>query len=265
LHNEDDGFSSGFMGYTKPITKAVYGNFRLVEALATKGGSPLDLHLDLKWEMNAEHLEAYARAALIFCEAYFTSDHPTHHSYAFYQMLDHFKSSAANVHRVKGADNDYWKTDEYRRLKITIRFIRDLVALMDKHNVPHWSSLKPLNRPFDGAHNQIADLISDVIFAAACVSEPSWTCWSIQHNAVWTELFHNRERTRTGSIIRFKVRRLLYDEIKRMEQWGNFKGARILGMCLNVLGFSETRTRRDYDREEVSLRIAVVGWTKETF
>ena len=58
LHNEDDGFFSGFLGYTKPVTKAVYGNFEFVEALAANGGSPLDLEFDLRRSMGPDQLEA---------------------------------------------------------------------------------------------------------------------------------------------------------------------------------------------------------------
>lgn len=263
LHHEDHGFYAGYMGYTKPITKAVYGNFTLVETLASSGGSPLDLEFDLKRDLKAPHLEAYARAALIFCESYFTSPHPTQHSYAFTRMLDQFKSSTSDVARLNGADIDFWKMDEYERLKITVRFIRDLVKLLHKHKVPYRGPLKTERDALDGAYDQIAQLIFEIIFDASCVSEPRWTCWSVQHNAVWSEVF-NRENNRPWTIIRFKVRRLLYDEIRQMDKWGNFKGARILGLCLNVLGFGEARTR-DSRREETALMPVVVAWTQRHY
>ena len=262
LHHEDHGFSSGFMGYTKPVTKAVYGNFDLVEMLAANGGSPLDLEFDLKRTLGANELEAYSRAALTFCESYFTS-HPSHHSYAFTRMLDHFRSSVSDVSRLKGMDNDFWKSDEYERLQVAVRFIRKLVALLDKHKVPYYGALKTKRRMYEGVHNQIANLVFDIIFSASYVSSPDWTCWSVQHNAVWNEIFDN-ERTRSWKIIRFKVRRMIYDEIRRMDTWGNFKGGRLLGMCLNVLGLDHQRTR-DYRRESSGLMQVVVAWTKRNY
>ena len=128
-------------------------------------------------------------------------------------------------------------------------------------------SITPLrareDRPLDGIHNHVADLIFEVIFSAASVSAQTWTCWEVEHNAVWTELFSHHQ-SGTWKIIRFKVRRKLYDEIKRMDEWGNFKGARILGLCLNVLGFSGKRTR-DYRREQSVLAGPVVAWTKRNY
>ena len=224
--------------------------------------SPPPLDLNVKWNMKAEHLEAYARAALIFCESYFSS-HPEQHSYAFARMLGVFQSATLDVHRLKGAGSDYWKSDEYERLKITVRFIADLVELMEKHKVPYYGPLRTERKAFDGIHNQVANLISEVVFSAAQVSEPVWTCWSVQHNAVWSEL-HNHEQSRAWAIIRFKVRRLLYDEIRRLDDYGTFKGGRILGLCLNVLGFGEKRTR-DYRRDETALMSVVVAWTKRNY
>jgi len=57
---------------------------------------------------------------------------------------------------------------------------------------------------------------------------------------------------------------MLYDEIRGMDRWGNFKGAQILGLCLNVLGFGENRTR-DNRRDETALMSLIVTWTKRNY
>lgn len=44
LYHEDEGYRSGFTGYVKPLSQAIYGNYRLVETLASDSGSPLDIH-----------------------------------------------------------------------------------------------------------------------------------------------------------------------------------------------------------------------------
>ena len=49
-----------------------------------------------------------------------------------------------------------------------------------------------------------------------------------------------------------------------MDKWGIFEGGRILGMCLNVLGFEEKRTR-DYRRGEAALTPVIVRWTKHNY
>jgi len=91
-------------------------------------------------------------------------------------------------------------------------------------------------------------LIFETIFAASSVSSPEWTAWSIQHNAVWADIFGFDDGKAT-KIIALKVRRLLYDEIKRMDTFGNFKGARILGYCLHVLGLTLMDRHKGFRRE----------------
>lgn len=63
--------------------------------------------------------------------------------------------------------------------------------------------------------------------------------------------------------MKFKVRRLLYEEIADMQRFPNFKGAKILGFCLNVMGL--TVSEGDYDRDSRALQKALLAWTKKNF
>ena len=55
LYFEDDGFESGFLGFTKPISTSVYGDWQLVEDLASSGGSPLDIDVDTSFNLLITH------------------------------------------------------------------------------------------------------------------------------------------------------------------------------------------------------------------
>jgi hypothetical protein len=63
LYHEDEGFYSGYFGYVRPFTNAVYGDFRLMEALGNS--TPLDVNFDLRVKFDADHLTAYTRAFLV--------------------------------------------------------------------------------------------------------------------------------------------------------------------------------------------------------
>ncbi|MBS0289277.1 MAG: hypothetical protein JSS07_04460 [Proteobacteria bacterium] len=86
----------------------------------------------------------------------------------------------------------------------------------------------------------------------------------IQHNIVWATLF-----SRIGGdgkawrIVRFKVRRLLYDEIARLSEFPNYKGTRILGYCLNILGMERGSDKKK--NENYALAKAVQSWAKKHF
>jgi len=67
----------------------------------------------------------------------------------------------------------------------------------------------------------------------------------------------------TLSVLRFKVRRLIYDEI--IVNSGNFQGARYLGFCLHVCGLSHGDRRTNFGRQEYALRVCVINWTKKNY
>jgi hypothetical protein len=60
LYHEDAGFYSGYFGYIRPFTNAIYGDYHLVEALS-EGNSPLDIDLKVRQALDAQQLRAPPR------------------------------------------------------------------------------------------------------------------------------------------------------------------------------------------------------------
>jgi hypothetical protein len=56
----------------------------------------------------------------------------------------------------------------------------------------------------------------------------------------------------------------LYNEIVGMDDFPNYKGAKILGYCLNVMGL-EIGDKADYGSEYYPLRKVVLAWTKRNY
>ena len=109
-------------------------------------------------------------------------------------------------------------------------------------------------------YDHIAEMMVTVITSASGVKSPVRLCWLIQHNLVWGELFGlTGIDGAAAKVIKFKVRRLIYDEVTHLESFPNFKGARILGFCLNVMGFKvEDQNNPDYK----ALQKAILSWTQ---
>lgn len=63
--------------------------------------------------------------------------------------------------------------------------------------------------------------------------------------------------------MKFKVRRLLYNEVADMNRYPNFNGARILGFCLNVMGVMLGDGRCDKDSR--ALHKALLAWTRKNY
>lgn len=99
---------------------------------------------------------------------------------------------------------------------------------------------------------------------AEAVQSPRWECWWVQHNTVWGDLFKSHKLdNHAGRVVQFKVRRLLYDEILMMNELPNFKGAKILGFCLNVMGLKVGAGY--FGRKSRALQKAVLVWSKQNF
>jgi hypothetical protein len=208
-------------------------------------------------------MEGFSRAALAYFDSYLREAKGQTHSYALARLLHSFESTLTSTYKLKGPSDNFWNMPEFQRLRITVRFVRDAIRSLDKHAVRP-TRLRRKEPQLEDTFDAFADLIFEIIFAASRVSEPVWTCWSVQHNTVWAELF-SVYRSKASSIVLFKLRRLIYDEIRRMDEFANFKGAGILGYCINVLGLTLVDRHKGYGREHYPLHVVVLNWTKKNY
>jgi hypothetical protein len=266
LYHEGDGYDSGLMGYRKDFSQAVYGNCRLVEALATDGRSPLDIPYEIVRSWRADHWKVFGRAVMITLLDYLDSENWDLHSYALYRSIKQIEASCIDVYKLNNIESDYWSSDIFKRLDVAVDFVKEAVNLIGECK-PIPSTLlriKDRRRHDPNVYDQLAALMFEIMFDASAVKNPVDTCWSIQHNAVWSELF-SMPRGKTWDIVQHKVRRLLYDEIRRLEDFPNYKSSRILGFCLNVMGVKIGKKNEFFERSQYALHKVVLSWTKRNY
>lgn len=266
LYHEDAGYFSGLIGYLKPFSNALYGDFKIVEALAEMDKSPLDLSLQLRFSWDAEQVEAYGRAILIAFEAYLDGGHWGQHSYALTRAFADIEGASGDAYKLDGNESAPYSTDIYKRLSAVVDFVKDCIKILDKQDNSFRTKLRHRGEREvfqEDMYDRIAHMIFEIILDASAVKSPVDTCWTIQHNAVWSEFFGLYDG-KAWKIVRFKLRRLLYNEILKLGEFPNYKSARFLGVCLNVMGLS-IGNRSGYERSEYALRKAVIGWTKKNY
>lgn len=216
---------------------------------------------------NAQQFEAYTRCVLIFIEDYFHKKLWYQHSYALHRALDNIEKSCSDLYKLDKVESEHYSSDIYERLRIAVDFIRDFIDLINKlDEKPPYKLKRKEDDRFrnEDIYDKIANLQFEIIFNVSSVTTPSDTCWFIQPNSVWGQFFGITARNETHKIIQFKLRRLLYNEIKRFEEFTNYKSARILGFCLNVMGL-EIGKSKDYGSDYYPLRKAVLVWTKKNY
>lgn len=265
LYHEDEGYSSGLIGYLKPFSKAIYGNYRLVESLAPNFRSPLDIHHEIVWSWDASQLEAYSKAVMITLKSYLESGIWTQHSFALYRAFENIENSCRDVYKLSDIPSDYYSTDIFKRLRTAVQFVNDAIDLIGKQQTLPSTTLRVRgDRKYEDFYDHIANLMFEIIFSAASVTAPPDKCWAIHHNSVWREFFGLSSEGKAWEIIHFKLRRLLYDEILQLEKFPNYKSSNVLGFCLNVMGL-KIRKKKGYDREYYPLHKAVLAWTSNNY
>ena len=259
LFHEAEGYESGLMGYHKPVSQAMFSNYRMVETI----GTLLDLDVLGRRKLDSAQWEAYCRVVLITFRDYVETGFWSH-SFVLHQAMRYIRSAASDLYKINGVTNSGWNDDIQDRLRVVVEFINDAVEILDKKGVPYHLQLRVREKDHKTFYDHLASMIFEVIFSASAVRSPAGLCWHIQHNAVWESLFNfYRLDGAAGKIVKFKVRRLIYDEVTLMKSIPNFKGARIIGFCLNVMGL--TVREGDYNQDSKALKKAVLSWTKKNY
>lgn len=266
LYDEAEGYTSGLMGYLKPVSKAVYGNYLLVEALASNVASPLDIYYEEQRVWDARQWKAYCRATLMTLKNCLKKGYGSQNSYALNRAMHNIKCAYRDLYKLNDTP-DGFGSDIYHRLSEAANFVRDAIDIIDKQSSPP----KPLHRIREGTYpkniyDHLALLIFEMCFAASTVNSPPETCWTIHHNVVWSTVFTGTsDGGAAWKIVQFKVRRLLYDEIARLAKFPNYKGSRILGFCLNVLGMETGSSKKGYGKDAYALAKAVRSWARKHY
>ena len=259
LFHEANGYESGLIGYQKPLSQAMFSNHKMVEAI----GTLLDPDVWGKRSLDADQWKAYCRVVLMTFSDYVDKGF-WNHSYVLYRAMGYIKNAALDLYKINGISNAALDDDVQDRLRVIVDFIKGAVEILDKKGVPKNLPLRIRNKTQRNFFDHFASMIFDVIFSASAVRKPKDLCWWIQHNFVWSEFFNfDSLNGPAGKVMKFKLRRLLYDEVADMKQFPNFKGAKILGFCLNVMGLTTNDVNHDHDSK--ALQKAILSWTKKNY
>jgi hypothetical protein len=263
IFHETEGYDSGLIGYHKPLSQAMFSNYQMVETI----GTLLDPDVSGRSKWAALQWEGYCRVVLITFRDYVDKQF-WNHSFVLYRAKGYIEHAANDLYRLQGVVSLAWDNDLLDRLRVVVNFIKEAVATLDKKGVPKQLRLRIRERSGRPAqenfYDYLAAMIVEVIFSASYVKSPKDQCWLVQRNSVWGQLFNFHQLSGpAGKGIKFKVRRLLYNEIARMSRFANFKGANILGFCLNVMGL--TIVRDDCYRDSLALHKAVLAWTRKNY
>lgn len=261
LFHETEGYQVGLLGHHKPLSQAIFGDFAMLAGI----GTALDADVSESFSWNSDTWGAFLRASRVALKAYVEAGFPSNATVLF-RLQSRLEFAAQDIYQLDGLQTLEWRTGPYATLRAVVDFLKDSIEILGKAPVPEYIQLRMHKRygPGFSVYDMVAESIFDVISCAASVRSPISTCWTIQHNTVWSVLFERlADKTEAAAFVRHKVRRLIYDEIKEMERFPNFKGAKFLAFCLNVMGLRVGRP--SIDKEYRPLHRALINWTRRNY
>ncbi len=120
---EDSWYESGLLGHLKPFSRALYGDWSLVEQFSQTAG-PLDLEWPFAGAIDAEQLDTYSRAVLMTLKDYAAKKALWQHSYALTRAVGNFGDRTHDVCKLNGNEN-YYPSDELERLRVACKFAKE--------------------------------------------------------------------------------------------------------------------------------------------
>jgi hypothetical protein len=267
LYHEDEGYYSGLLGYIKPLSRSLYGSYKLLSRL--QHHSPLDIPYKSVWSWDADQFVVYCRAVHMTFKNYLEEGCWGDRPFVLVRALENIQETTSRaIMEIKKSSEDYLD-DAWHRLRAGVNFIKGSIdAIGELNSLPEARTIRirdPEHRNFrdEDFYDGLAEAMFEIIHSAAYIKGPPDKAWSIHHNSVWSDFFGRGEGP-AWKIIQFKLRRLLYNEILELEKRPHYKAARILGICLNIMGLEQGK-RSGYGKDEAALKAAVRAWTQKNY
>lgn len=261
LYHETEGYQVGLMGHHKPLSQAIFGDYAMLSGI----GTALDADVGESFSWSSDTWGVFLRASRLALKSYVEAGFPSNTTVLF-RLHSRLEFAANDLYQLDGSMTLEWRTGPYATLRVLVDYLKDSIEILGTMPVPKYIELRMHKRygPGFSIYDIVAGSIFHVIFCAASVRSPISTCWTIQHNTVWSDLFESfADKSDAGVYVRHKVRRLIYNEIKEMERFPNFKSAKYLAFCLNVMGLIVDR--RSINKEYRPLHRALIAWTLRNY
>ncbi|WP_176637249.1 hypothetical protein [Desulfolutivibrio sulfoxidireducens] len=262
LFHETEGYESGLIGCHKPVSHAMFSSYEMVESMRIL----LEPDILVQMKCDATQNEAYCRVVLMTLQDYIAKG-CKQHSFVLWHAFENIENSVFSIYRLNGVDKMGTDCDLMSSLRVVVNFIKSAIKLLDEKDLSRKQRSRKCKNSYqiaDSLCDRMAEMIYKVIAYSSRLVAPRRQCWWVHYNLIWARLFGlNNLNSPTGKVVKFKVRRLLYDEIVKLKECPNFTGAGILGFCLNVFGLSISNS--EYSKDGKPLHKAVLSWARKNY
>jgi len=268
LFVENEWLGQGFIGNHKPITRSIFGNWHLLEHYELGLESPLDLNYPHAHNWDKDAWRVYFGMAREYIRGLTSNEWVNWDTRGIQHILETTKKAYDQLGDQNKYEDTFSPYNPTWQAKEANGFLKDLVKAFDGNKGAVGFDRRDDFRYGHDLSSSIAALLFDTIFTAAQINTKEFRMWDVQHNTVWAPIgMHGIKNTEIMKMVRRKLRRMIWDEIRRMDGFPNYKGAAYIRFCLNVLGFyDESIHRKDtLERDSWALAKVVAGWVKKNY
>lgn len=268
LFVENEWLGQGFIGNTKPITRSIFGHWYLLEGFESGLEAPLDLDYPYARSWDTDTWRVYFGIAREYVRGLTSKGRANWDARGIHHILQTAEKAYEQLGDLKKYEDTFSPYNPTWHATEANEFIEYLVKAFDESNGWVGFDRRDDFRYGHDLSSRLAALLFKTIFKAAQVNTKEFRMWDVQYNTVWVPIGMNEVKdTKIMKMVRRKLRRMIWKEIVRMDDFPNYKGAAYVRFCLNVLGFYDESVHRNdtLERDSWPLAKVVAGWVKKNY
>lgn len=261
LYKETNMIDSGIIGYDKPLSQALFSNYEMAKEIETTLTlRPLENH---KWDN--DQWKAYLRIVSITLEGFRPEIHGSS-SKVISRALWRITRSTNNIHTLNSEQTYSDENEQFERVKLVTKFIKDCINDLSKKNTP--ANTSPHIDTEDGTRNtdiyeQISRLMLGLILDVSRITNPKWI-EKLEGEIISQKIFfYAPNRNKVEKIIHGKFIRLFYINVEASKSTSLNQPVMMTRFLLDLTALIELA--RDEDMMKSNSHRLAVRWIKNNY
>ncbi|HAT8773707.1 hypothetical protein [Legionella pneumophila] len=238
----------------KSLISLLFGNKYLMLSGESRGLSPLQIDFSILKQYDAQQLTKYCDCLLVYFESNIDSLELCL-SEPISKSLDSLWCLCRDLHLLNNSSkSEYFHSFILIKYFSILNFSKSIIDAFGKLESNRGQSIDLFE---NNVLNEITQFLLQLIEISGSISKPPELCRAI-HEEVLLKIFLFSSNENGAKSLKRRLRRLIYNNIKKLSHVPHYYAANILGFCLNSMGleYNKFQNKRGYNQ----LHKAILKW-----